>query len=111
MPNPLEIMARLAEYLKGKPYWSQIEPLFTLVSLYITTGILAYEYIQWAYHVAPPLSLYLNSYIFNQITVVFAAIGLAGAVVDEPGGHRVIDRVAHARRGGGVAGNVVGVVA
>ena len=37
-------------------------------------------------------------------------VGLSGAVVDEPGGNCVIDRVADARRGGGVARDVVRVV-
>ena len=38
-------------------------------------------------------------------------VGLSGAVVDEPGRNRVIHRVAYARGGGGVAGEIVRVVA
>lgn len=78
MPNPLDVLGQVSNYFKNKPYWSRIEPLFTLVSLYCTTAILAYEYVQWRYHVAPPLSLYVHSYIFKQITVLFVAIGVAG---------------------------------
>ena len=78
MANPLDVFGRVGEYLKSRPYWARIEPLFTLLSLYSTVLVLAYEYVQWRYHVAPPLSLYLRSYIFKQISVVFAAIGTAG---------------------------------
>jgi hypothetical protein len=78
VPNPLDLFGRVGDYLKGRPYWSRIEPFFTLLSLYATTVVLAYEYVQWRYHIAPALPLYLSSYIFRQITVVFAAIGAAG---------------------------------
>jgi hypothetical protein len=85
VPSPLDIFGRAADYLKTKPYWPQIEPLFTLISIYAATAILAYEYIQWRYHVAPPLPLYLNSYIFRQVTIVFAAIGLSGILLSRFG--------------------------
>jgi len=65
-------------YFKDKPYWAKIRPLFTLLSLYIIAEVLAYQFIEWQYHIAPALSLYLSSYIFKQITLVFVAIGISG---------------------------------
>lgn len=78
MLNPLDILGRLGDYVRDKPYWAKIEPLFTLVSLFLMTAVLAYQYIDWRYNVSPPLPLYVRSYIFKQIAVIFAAIGLAG---------------------------------
>ena len=45
MANPLDVFGRIGEYLKSRPYWARIEPLFTLISLYGTVLVLAYEYL------------------------------------------------------------------
>ncbi|MHC4270109.1 MAG: hypothetical protein ACYSTS_16820 [Planctomycetota bacterium] len=65
-------------YLKDKPYWSRIQPICILVSLYLFTHVLAYQFIQWQYRISPSLSFYLSSYIFKQITLVFVTIGIIG---------------------------------
>lgn len=62
------------DYFKEKPYWSKIRPFFTLISLYLITIILSYQFIQWQYRISPSLPLYLHSYIFKQITLVFIGI-------------------------------------
>jgi len=63
-------------YFKEKPYWSKIQPLLTLISLYIVAEVLAYQFIEWQYRISPSLSLYLRSYIFKQITIAFVAFGV-----------------------------------
>jgi hypothetical protein len=62
-------------YFKEKPYWQRVQPLFTLLTLYLIAVVLAYEFLAWQYHFSPPLFLYARSYIVKQITVVAIAVG------------------------------------
>ena len=62
--------------LKAKPYWPLIEPVFTILALYIVSCVIAYQYIEWRYHFTPELSTYLHSYIVKQISVVFLTFAL-----------------------------------
>ena len=83
-----KIWETIIGYVREKPYWSKIQPFCVLFSLYIMTGVLGYQYIQWQYQFSPALSLYLNSYIFKQITIVFIAIGIVGIILSVFGKHR-----------------------
>jgi hypothetical protein len=69
------------DYVKGTPYWSRLQPLFALLSLYLTAAVLAYQYIAWQYGLTPPLALYLRSYLFKQVTVVFLAFGVVALLL------------------------------
>ena len=69
-----EILGPVTEYFKDKPYWPAIKGLFTLLSLYVSATVLAYEYLHWQYGLEPPLGLFLRSYLFKQISVVAATI-------------------------------------
>ncbi len=73
-----DLWQTIADYFKGKPYWSSIQSLFTLLSLYLTASVLAYQYLRWQYGLEPRLSLYFRSYLFKQISVVVLTIGTIG---------------------------------
>jgi len=64
----------LQAYFKDKPYWPALQPIFALLSLYLTAVVVAREYIEWRYGFAPEPSLYVHSYVFKQISLVFAAL-------------------------------------
>lgn len=74
----LKLWDAIAGYLRDKPYWSKIQPAFTLITLYLTVQVLAYQYVEWRYGLSPSLSLYLRSYVCKQITLVFVAIAVGG---------------------------------
>lgn len=80
-----KILEAITGFFKDKPYWSKLQPFFVLLSLYLMTVVLAYQYIQWQYHFSPRLSLFLSSYIFKQITLVYVAIGIIGFLFSLPG--------------------------
>jgi hypothetical protein len=74
----LKLWDAIGGYLRDKPYWSKIQPAFTLITLYLTVQVLAYQYVEWRYGLSPSLSLYLRSFVCKQITLVFAAIAAGG---------------------------------
>jgi hypothetical protein len=76
----LKLWETIFQYFSEKPYWATIRPFFTLLSLYIITVVLAYQYIEWQYHISPEIPLYLRSYIFKQITIVFIAIAVISSL-------------------------------
>jgi hypothetical protein len=92
-----DLLKPLTEYLKEKPYWSAIRPTVTLLSLYSATCVIAYEYLQAQYSLAPLrigeaklplLNLFLHSYVFKQITLVattIAVVGLFFRILDRKG--------------------------
>ena len=71
----------LLDYLKQKPYWPLLQPVVTLVSLYVVACIVAYQYIEWRYHFTPELTTFLGSYLVKQISVVFATIAVLALVL------------------------------
>ncbi len=73
----LQFWEAVVSYLKETPYWSKIQAPLTLVSLYLLATTLAYQYITWRYGITPALSLYLHSYVFKRISIVFLAIVVA----------------------------------
>lgn len=81
MTNPLDVFTRAREYLKTIPGWPVIEPLFTLATLYATVVVLSVEFLNWQYKVTLPPSLFVKSYIFKQISIIFIAVGLAGTLI------------------------------
>jgi hypothetical protein len=80
----LNLWNELREYLRQQPYWSRIQPFVSITSIYLAATVLLYEYIRWQYHVSPRLFLYLRSYLFWQLTVVFIVLGLLSAVLRRP---------------------------
>ena len=75
----------LFERLKRSSYWPAIEPVFIFLSLYAGACVLGYEYLQSRFANYSPefagvslrlLTLFLHSYVFKQITLVAAAIGV-----------------------------------
>ena len=71
----------LLGYLKDKPYWALLQPVFTLMSLYVVCCVIAYQYIEWRYNFTPELTTFLRSYLVKQISVVFLAIALLALVL------------------------------
>lgn len=61
-------------YFKKRPYWAIIQPLFIFLSFYVFAVVLAYQFIEWRYQISPSVTLYLRSYIFKQITLIFIAV-------------------------------------
>jgi hypothetical protein len=74
----LDLWNTIIGYFKEKPYWTHIQPLFTLLSLYFISLVLAYQFIEWQFHFSPSISLYIRRYIFKQIRLV--AVGIAALV-------------------------------
>ncbi len=66
----------ILDYLKAKSYWPLIEPVFALLALYVVSGVIAYQYIEWRYHFTPQLGALLHSYIVKQISIVFLSFAL-----------------------------------
>jgi len=90
-----DLLKPLTEYFKGKPYWSAIQPAVALLSVYVAACVLAYEYLQAQYSLAPLrigearlplLNLFVHSYIFKQITLAAVTIGVVGLLF------RILDR-------------------
>ena len=71
----------IVSQLKKTSFWPLIEPIFTLLSLYVLGIIIAYQFVQWRYKFTPELSTFLSSYMVKQISVVFIAVGLLALVV------------------------------
>ena len=69
-----EPLKTITDYFKDKPYWPAIKGLFTLLSLYLTASVLAYEYLRWQYGLEPPLALFLRSYLFKQISLIAVTV-------------------------------------
>ena len=78
-----DLWSEIREYLRQKPYWSRIQPLVSLASIYLAAVVLVYEYIRWQYHVSPRLSLFLGSYLFWRVTVVAMVLGLVSAILQK----------------------------
>src|SRR2546425_2179590 len=71
----------LVGYLKTKSFWPLIEPVFTLLSLYVVSVVIAYQFIEWRYHFTPELQVFLRSYIVKQISVIFVTLALLALVL------------------------------
>jgi len=71
-----EFFGMLLEFLKGKKYWKTIQPFVLLGFAYVATEGLAFEYIQSQFGFKPSLRLFVGSYFFIRITVVFAGLAL-----------------------------------
>src|SRR5882724_4829177 len=71
----------ILDHLKAKSYWPLIEPVFTLLALYVISGVIAYQYIEWRYHFTPELGTFLRSYIVKQISVAFLTFALLAIVL------------------------------
>src|SRR6266568_9441972 len=68
-------------HLKAKSYWPLLEPVFTLLALYVVSCVIAYQYVEWRYHFTPELGTFLHSYIVKQISVVFLTFALLALVL------------------------------
>jgi len=71
-----EFIQMLLEVLKGKKYWKTIQPFILLGVGYVATESLAFEYIQSQFGFKPSLRLFVGSYFFIRVTVVFAGLAL-----------------------------------
>ena len=71
-----EFFQMFLEFLKGKKYWKQIQPFVLLGFGYVATEVLAFEYIQSQFGFKPSLRLFVGSYFFIRVTVVFAGLAL-----------------------------------
>jgi hypothetical protein len=83
----LDMWSTITEYFKGKSYWPAVQGLFTLLSLYLTGSVLAYQYLRWQFGLEPRLALFLRSYVFKQISLIaltLFVIGLLFRVIERP---------------------------
>lgn len=71
----------LLGYFKAKSYWPLIQPVFSLLALYVISVVIAYQYIEWRYHFTPELATFLGSYLVKQISVAFLAFALLALVL------------------------------
>jgi hypothetical protein len=76
-----DLWQTLLDYLKRTPYWNRLEPVFLLGFLYAGASVVSFQYIQWRYGVTLELPLFLRSYLFRQVTVVFWALVLAWIIL------------------------------
>jgi hypothetical protein len=71
-----EFFQMLLEYLKGRKYWKKIQPFVLLGFGFVTAELLAFEYIQWQFGFKPSLRLFIGSYFFIRVAIVFAGLSL-----------------------------------
>jgi hypothetical protein len=64
------------DYLKDRAYWPFIQPIYTILALYVVSLVTAYQYIEWRYHFTPEFPTFAHSYLVKQISVVFVALAL-----------------------------------
>jgi hypothetical protein len=69
-----EMWKSLTGYLEKQPYWERLQPITLLVFLYAGAAIVVYQYLQWQYGLAPPPEIFLRSYLFKQVTVIFIVV-------------------------------------
>jgi hypothetical protein len=74
------ILKAIRDYLEKSALWPRVQPAFALLSLYVAAVVLGFQYIGWAYKFTPSLPLYLRSYVFRGITVLFVGIALLVAL-------------------------------
>lgn len=67
----------LLEYVKEKGYWAALRPAVLVGGAFVGAQVLAFQYLQWQYGFAPPLWLFLRSYIFQRIALAFVVLLLA----------------------------------
>lgn len=72
----LQLWEAVQGYVKDKPYASALRPALGLLSVYLVALVTTYEYVQWQYHVSPPVPLFLGSYLFRQVSIGFAAFAV-----------------------------------
>src|SRR5258708_34761612 len=72
-----ELWKLLSETVKDRPF---VKGALTFFGLFVMAAAAGYEYLQWRYSFSPPLDLYLGSYVFSWITLVFGG-GLAVALL------------------------------
>src|SRR5262245_51821389 len=76
-----ELWKTLLDYLRRTPWWPWLEPLFLVGFLYAGLAVVAFQYVQWRYGINLGLPLFLQSYLFKQVSVVFWAVVLAYVVL------------------------------
>lgn len=76
----LKLWEATEAYFRDKAYWTLLRPLFGLISIYLVALVTVYEYIQWQYRVSPPLTLFLRSYLFRQVSIGFLALAVLSYV-------------------------------
>lgn len=75
-----ELWKTLLEYLKRTPYWDRIEPVALAGFLYVGVSVVVFQYLQWQYQVSLALPLFLQSYLFKQVSVAFWTLVLVYTV-------------------------------
>ena len=71
-----KIWDEIRKHLSEKPYWAKLKPFFTFLSAYGAAHVLTYQYLEWQYHISPTISLYVHSYYFRAISLVFVALAV-----------------------------------
>jgi hypothetical protein len=93
----------LVGYLKEQPWWLWLQPVVVLLVAFVAVEAAAYEYVQWQYHISPPLPLFLRSYLSKQILIVFGAVALGWLLfrldlLARPGGLGKLREFLHSHR-------------
>ena len=69
-----EFLKHVVEAVKDRPL---LRAAVAFVALYLAAAVSGYEFIQWHYGFAPPLDLYLGSYVFAWISLVIGGGAVA----------------------------------
>jgi hypothetical protein len=69
-----EMWRSLLGYLEKQPYWSRLQPILLLLFLYAGAATVVYQYVRWQYGLAPSPPVFVRSYLFKQVSIVFAAL-------------------------------------
>jgi hypothetical protein len=59
------------EYLKEKGIWGAIRPIVVLSAVFLAAQLLTLQYLKWQYDFAPPLWLFVRSFYFQRVVLVF----------------------------------------
>lgn len=81
----VQVWSALLGYLGIKADAGPWQRVAAIGTLYATAVTLAYEYLAWRFNSSPPLSLFVHSYLFKQVSIaVVAVVGLAWVLSPAP---------------------------
>src|SRR6266852_359307 len=71
-----ELWSTVLDFLKEQPFWRSIQPIIALSAGYLFVAFAGYEYIHWLYRLSPDISLYIRSYLFKQLSLLYAGLAI-----------------------------------
>jgi hypothetical protein len=62
------------DYLKEKGVWGTLRPIVIVSAVFLAAHMLTLQYLKWQYEFSPPLWLYVRSFYFQRIVLVFVVV-------------------------------------